>query len=155
MATATVIPVEAATLEQHAALDDAAHAAIAQTEDEDYKWLTDRLDAHQSEVTAFRTQLTELAGVVAGLRELLSQNQDQARTMIEAQTRMIETLTTNLANLSATALASSNATQATLETSSQTTEEIPAATVTETVTPTNVEHEESTHVASRKRLRRM
>src|ERR1035437_1249590 len=97
-------------------------AAIAVTEDEDYRWLTDRLDAHSASVANLQT---ELLSRLTGVETSLQTNQEQSRLVIENQTRMIETLTSNLTALSESALLKLS--QSVLESSSQTVEPEPEA----------------------------
>lgn len=113
--------VEAATdsaLQVHAALDDIAHTEIAQTEDEDYAWLTERLDALRSEVTQLRSQsATQYESIAFTFRESMSQSQE----LIRNQTILIQTLSEGIAALTvANASASLTLTQTALETSSET-----------------------------------
>src|SRR5580693_2206545 len=104
MAASVTIPVNAATLEQHEVLDNAAHEVIAQTEDEDYQWLTERLDALTAGLASLQSSSMER---FAAMQELLSLNQSQSRTLIEAQGQMIQTLLQSVTDLSSNALQSS------------------------------------------------
>jgi hypothetical protein len=108
-----VVPAAAldSAIEAHAEMDAAAHQQIANTEDEDYKWLTDRLDALQTEVATLRTMMastetrdSEILSAFQLSQESARTMAEQNRTLIEAQTRMIETLTANLTALSESAL---------------------------------------------------
>jgi len=121
MAETIQVPVTAAgevaqALESHEAIDAAQHAQIAQTEDEDYKWLTDRLDAHQ-------TQVAELKAQVTALETLLQTNQEQSRTLIAAQSEMITKLLESVTAMSESALLKSNLSN--LESSSPVVEKAP------------------------------
>jgi hypothetical protein len=107
MAETLEVPVSTVTaaadsaLATHEVLDDAAHAEIAQTEDEDYKWLTDRLDALQREQTALQSTFQSRFEAMA---LTLSQNQEQSRLLIESQASMITSLLESVTALSASAL---------------------------------------------------
>jgi hypothetical protein len=126
MADTIEVPVESVTaLETHEIVDAAQHAKIAQTEDEDYKWLTERLDAHQAEMAALRGQVT-------ALETLLQSNQEQSRTLIAAQSEMITQLLASVTSLSESALLRSNLSN--LESSSPVVVEAPPETVVEAVT---------------------
>lgn len=103
MAETLTIPV--ASLEQatdsalvtHEVLDQAAHEQIADTKDEDYKWLTDRLDAQSAEIASLRmlclSQYQEQS-------TLLQSNQEQSRLLIQSQSEMIANLLSSVTALS-------------------------------------------------------
>jgi hypothetical protein len=71
------------------------------TTDEDYQWLTDRLDAQNRELIAVRelcqNQYRELS-------QLLQTQQDQSRTLIQAQSEMIAQLLATVTSLSESVL---------------------------------------------------
>ncbi len=110
MATSTVpiSVIESAAdsaLATHEVLDEAAHQQIATEVDEDYKWLTDRLDAQEREINLLRQQLSEMfQSRTSELMTAFDQSQSQSRTLLETQAQMITTLTENLTALSASAL---------------------------------------------------
>ena len=100
----TVEAASQSALETHEVLDQAAHQEIAQTEDEDYKWLTDRLDAHSASLTALQTELATTRGQIAALETLLNSNQEQSRLLIQTLTEQNANLLQSVTTLSESAL---------------------------------------------------
>jgi hypothetical protein len=149
----TVTEAADSALATHEVLDDAAHQQIAATEDEDYKWLTDLLEGLSQRVSSLeQTQTTKFESLLVAFQE----SREQSKTLIEAQTQMIETLTANLTALSESALLRSNLSS--LETSSQAAPEAETetATVTEIVPENNAPTpEQSAEGAPKKRYRRI
>jgi hypothetical protein len=92
--TASEAPASEAQLAAHEAVDEMAHETIAQTEDEDYKWLTDRLDALSASQSTLANQLAETRTAYESRLEALTlamqQNQEQSRTLIAAQTASVK-----------------------------------------------------------------
>jgi hypothetical protein len=101
MASVSVVPVAATDLGTHEQLDNAAHVEIATIEDEDYKWLTDRLDGLQMEVASLQSSQ---ANRFTEMNTLLSTNQEQSRTLIQAQSEMITNLLSSVTALSEMAI---------------------------------------------------
>jgi hypothetical protein len=141
-------------LATHEVLDEAAHQQIASTEDEDYAWLTERLDATNREVATLREQLTnQFETRVQAMLSAFNESTQQSRTLIEAQTQMIATLTESLTALNQSVL--SKLTPNDSESSSTNeSEQQPTETVTEAVA---VESQEATPerraASAKKRLR--
>ena len=128
--------------------NQAEHTEIAQTEDEDYKWLTDRLDEHSREIASLASaQSLKFQELTMALQA----NQEQSRLMIESLTKINETLTTNLTALSQSALLQSNLNN--LESSSTVTENPTPETVVEVIEPANESIQEETPKLIKKRHR--
>lgn len=134
-------------LEAHAEMDAAAHAQIATTVDEDYTWLTDRLDALYAEVSSLRTQQNDRN---TELLTAFQETREQSRTLIEAQTRMIETLTSNLTALSESALLRSlpNDSVTSLQNEPQNENQAPTAETVEVIVPASQEPTAESSAAS-------
>ncbi len=72
----TVQPATENELSQHVVQDESEHAAIAAAEDEDYKWLTERLDAHTSALSRLETLCnTQMTAITESNRNALEESE--------------------------------------------------------------------------------